>query len=146
MCYHWNNCPAERLYLGGVLIANGQPTTKHIQTELNRVATKQFSCIFAPKSSLSISMYVLRKKFASCSSPQGLREGSRETMTADPKDFKGPFKITLKSEQRSLLCKQHADIILTLEQRSHSNTVFCQQIGLLLFGGELIKDGALITS
>ena len=40
--------------------------------------------------------------------------GTGGTMTPGPKDFRGPIKITLKSEQRSLLCKQRADIIITL--------------------------------
>ena len=56
-------------------------------------------------------------------------------MTQGLMDFRGPIKITLKSEHRSLLRKQRADIIIILEQRSNSNRVFCKQIGLLLWGG-----------
>ena len=57
----------------------------------------------------------------------------------------GPIKITLKSKQQSLLCKQRADIIITLEQRSNSNRVFLQTKRSSFVGGELAKDGALMT-
>ena len=45
-------------------------------------------------------------------------------MTPEPMDFRGPIKITLKSEQRADIIKQREDIIMTLEQRSNSNNVF----------------------
>ena len=62
-------------------------------------------------------------------------------MIPGPMDFRGPIKITLKSEQRSLLCKQRANIIIALDQRSNSNKVFCKQIGLYCGGRALAKDG-----
>ena len=67
-------------------------------------------------------------------------------MTLGPMDFGGPIKITLKVKQRLLQGKQHADIIITLQQRTNSNRVFCKQIGFLLWGVGLAKDGPLMTS
>ena len=61
-------------------------------------------------------------------------------MTPRPMDFRGPIKITLKSEQQLLLYKQRVDNIITLEQHSYSNRVFCKLIGLFCEGG-LPKDG-----
>ena len=51
-------------------------------------------------------------------------------MTPGAMDFRGPIKITVKSEPR-------ANIIIKLEQCSNSNRVFCKQIGPLLRGGGL---------
>ena len=48
---------------GWALIAKGQPTVECIKTEPNALATKQFSCIIAPKSSLSISTHLVRKVY-----------------------------------------------------------------------------------
>ena len=39
----------------------------------------------------------------------------QETMTPGPMEFRGLIKITLKSEQRSMLYKQRADIIIAME-------------------------------
>ena len=73
-------------------------------------------------------------------------ERGQGAMTLGPMDFGGPIKITLKGEQQSLLCKQREDVIVTLEQRSNSNRVFCKRIGFLLWGVGLAKDGPLMTS
>ena len=67
-------------------------------------------------------------------SEQGRREVAGETMTPRPMDFRGPIKVTLKSEQRLLMCKQRADMVITLEQRSNSNRLLCKQIGPHLWG------------
>ena len=49
--------------MGGALMVNGQPTVESIKTKLNVVATKKFSSIIALKASLSISLYIVGKKF-----------------------------------------------------------------------------------
>ena len=59
----WADWKVDRLNVGGALITNGQPTVEHTKAEPKTVATKQFSCIIAPKSILFISTYLVRKKF-----------------------------------------------------------------------------------
>ena len=67
------------------------------------------------------------------------------TITSGPKNFRRLIKITLKTEQRSLLRTQRADIIKTLEQRSNSNRAFSKQIGLLC-GGRISQEWPPVDS
>ena len=48
----WEDWKVEKLHVDGALTANRLPTIVQIKAEPNTVATKQFSCINAPKFSL----------------------------------------------------------------------------------------------